>query len=67
MLDSNIAAGNHSVEPSSLSFSNEEMVSPYCTPPQSPPPRPRPRTRVSSVKQNKGKNVPQGTIYKYIE
>ena len=66
MMDTNSAAGIHLVEPSSLSFSNEEIISPYCTPPQSPPPRPRPRTRVSSVKQNKGKNIPPGTICKYI-
>ena len=62
-MDSNVVTGNSTIEPSSLSFSNDEIISPYCTPPQSPPPRPRPRTRISSAKQNKGKNIPPGKMY----
>ena len=62
-IDSNVVTGNSTMEPSSLSLSNDEMISPYCTPPQSPPPRPRPRTRISSAKQNKGKNIPPGKVY----
>ena len=65
MIETNVGIGTNANEPSSLSFSNGEKNSPYCTPPQSPPPRPRPRTRNTSLKQMKGKNIPPGIKMKF--
>ena len=66
MIENKVEIQNDNVDPLSLNYSNAEKTSPFCTPPQSPPPRPRPRTRNASLKQSKGKNIPQGTICKNV-
>ena len=48
------------ISPVSSSRDLDEKVSPYCTPPQSPPPQPRPRTRNPSLNLKKGKNIGAG-------
>ena len=64
MIEGKVEIRNDNVEPLSLNFSSVEKSSPFCTPPQSPPPRPRPRTRNTSLKQSKGKNIPQGKTFR---
>ena len=66
MIDGKVEIRYDNVEPLSLTVCNVEKSSPFCTPPQSPPPRPRPRTRNTSLKQSKGKNIPQGTVFIHI-
>ena len=62
IIETSDVIGSSSVDPSPLRLSNGDGLSPYCTPPQSPPPRPRPRTRNTSLKQSKGKNLPPGML-----